>query len=356
MGLFDINMPLLYGEGEKAFIRLQEEIIKSRHDLTILCWVDPDGLPSAYGALTTSPKRFSMAHATPTAQPSLRPRSTISLDSEYAAKEFTATNRGIRLSELYLVLQPLSSGEIQSVANILICCRSWSGIYLGICVTHRGHGIYSRHRTSELFQLDNQGVDIWSSRGPIYILTNHLLHPPHSLFSRESCAILRLRISSQKFLENVEPPQFWIWEWFSFVVPKNLTPILAFIIYLEIPMEDGSAQTHPLMLIREFHHFHAGRNTGPYFRNIFLVDRSSVRPSISRNFLLAFRTVSPRSRIHFVRNFLEDNRLQPSRELILRNPKPYTVARPNVRRAWLEERMEEGLVGSELEVSVKTNF
>lgn len=29
MGLFDINMPLLYGEGKKAFIRLQEEILKS---------------------------------------------------------------------------------------------------------------------------------------------------------------------------------------------------------------------------------------------------------------------------------------------------------------------------------------
>ena len=28
IGLFDVNMPLLYGEGEKAFIRLQEEIIK----------------------------------------------------------------------------------------------------------------------------------------------------------------------------------------------------------------------------------------------------------------------------------------------------------------------------------------
>jgi hypothetical protein len=28
MGIFDINMPLLYGEGKKAFIRLQEEILK----------------------------------------------------------------------------------------------------------------------------------------------------------------------------------------------------------------------------------------------------------------------------------------------------------------------------------------
>jgi hypothetical protein len=36
MGLFDVNMPLLYGEGKKAFIRLQEEIIKENDDHSIL--------------------------------------------------------------------------------------------------------------------------------------------------------------------------------------------------------------------------------------------------------------------------------------------------------------------------------
>ncbi|KAI0380797.1 heterokaryon incompatibility protein-domain-containing protein [Hypomontagnella monticulosa] len=35
LGIFDINMPLLYGEGTKAFLRLQEEIIKRSNDLTI---------------------------------------------------------------------------------------------------------------------------------------------------------------------------------------------------------------------------------------------------------------------------------------------------------------------------------
>ncbi|KAH8667022.1 heterokaryon incompatibility protein-domain-containing protein [Xylariales sp. PMI_506] len=38
LGLFDINMPLLYGEGEKAFLRLQEEIIKVSSDQTIFAW------------------------------------------------------------------------------------------------------------------------------------------------------------------------------------------------------------------------------------------------------------------------------------------------------------------------------
>ncbi|RYP89434.1 hypothetical protein DL770_004404 [Monosporascus sp. CRB-9-2] len=38
LGIFDINMPLLYGEGEKAFLRLQEEIIKVSTDQSIFAW------------------------------------------------------------------------------------------------------------------------------------------------------------------------------------------------------------------------------------------------------------------------------------------------------------------------------
>ncbi|KAM0420978.1 hypothetical protein ACHAPT_011221 [Fusarium lateritium] len=45
LGIFDINMPLLYGEGMKAFIRLQEEIIKVSTDHTIFCWTWIDSVP-----------------------------------------------------------------------------------------------------------------------------------------------------------------------------------------------------------------------------------------------------------------------------------------------------------------------
>lgn len=38
LGIFDVNMPLLYGEGTKAFRRLQEEIMKQTHDHTLLAW------------------------------------------------------------------------------------------------------------------------------------------------------------------------------------------------------------------------------------------------------------------------------------------------------------------------------
>lgn len=41
MGLFDVNMPLLYGEGKKAFVRLQEEIARVTGDHSVFAWGRP---------------------------------------------------------------------------------------------------------------------------------------------------------------------------------------------------------------------------------------------------------------------------------------------------------------------------
>lgn len=41
LGLFDVNMPLLYGEGgEKAFTRLQQEILEDSSDCSVFAWVN----------------------------------------------------------------------------------------------------------------------------------------------------------------------------------------------------------------------------------------------------------------------------------------------------------------------------
>ena len=38
MGLLDVNIPMLYGEGKKAFHRLQLEIIRASNDQSIFAW------------------------------------------------------------------------------------------------------------------------------------------------------------------------------------------------------------------------------------------------------------------------------------------------------------------------------
>jgi hypothetical protein len=58
MGLFDVHMLPIYGEGlEKAFLRLQEEILKRSSDQTLLLWT-PSHEPYNQGLLATSPSAF----------------------------------------------------------------------------------------------------------------------------------------------------------------------------------------------------------------------------------------------------------------------------------------------------------
>ena len=57
MGLFDVNMPLLYGEGSKAFIRLQEDIMKISDDNSIMAWTTKER-NEYHGPLATSPFDF----------------------------------------------------------------------------------------------------------------------------------------------------------------------------------------------------------------------------------------------------------------------------------------------------------
>jgi hypothetical protein len=67
LGIFNINMPLLYGEGANAFVRLQEEILKICDDQSLFAWKDPsavtyrDDYPEAskpQGLLASSPEVF----------------------------------------------------------------------------------------------------------------------------------------------------------------------------------------------------------------------------------------------------------------------------------------------------------
>ena len=58
LGLFDVNMPLLYGEGRKAFVRLELEIIKKSNDDSIFAWTSPDAENITSGLLALWPDAF----------------------------------------------------------------------------------------------------------------------------------------------------------------------------------------------------------------------------------------------------------------------------------------------------------
>jgi hypothetical protein len=94
LGIFDINMPLIYGEGEKAFSRLQEEILKSLDEQSVFAWT----LNSAYNGDRLDPYRpdsINLIAATPIAfrlTGDILPCNVGPLDAG-----FTTSNRGILL-------------------------------------------------------------------------------------------------------------------------------------------------------------------------------------------------------------------------------------------------------------------
>ena len=58
LGLFDVNMPLLYGEGKKAFMRLQIEILKINDDESIFAWAVPTNYEDRFQVLASNAKYF----------------------------------------------------------------------------------------------------------------------------------------------------------------------------------------------------------------------------------------------------------------------------------------------------------
>ncbi|KAF4822483.1 Vegetative incompatibility protein HET-E-1 [Colletotrichum siamense] len=67
LGLFNVNMPLLYGEGSRAFIRLQEEILRETDDQSLFLWrlnsvqpktQGPETDNTLHGLLAGSPNAF----------------------------------------------------------------------------------------------------------------------------------------------------------------------------------------------------------------------------------------------------------------------------------------------------------
>lgn len=97
MGIFDINMPMLYGEGSKAFRRLQEQVCNDSDDETIFAWSVPPDEPESdpkTGLLAPSPSAFEYCQG-------LKP---ISLHNQESG--FTLTNRGLTSKLMLAVYRP----------------------------------------------------------------------------------------------------------------------------------------------------------------------------------------------------------------------------------------------------------
>ena len=127
-------MPMLYGEGERAFVRLQEEIIRISDDHTIFAWKGQEDLPfSECGLLATTPYFFRDSGSV------VRAKHFLSTGT------FSLTNRGIHLNIPFLI----SSRFIERVA-VLDCQELGDEANrIGIYLHQKSDGTFVRTSSNE---------------------------------------------------------------------------------------------------------------------------------------------------------------------------------------------------------------
>ncbi|KAK1531758.1 HET domain-containing protein [Colletotrichum paranaense] len=105
LGIFGVSMPLLYGEGDRGFLRLQEEIIKETNDMSLFAWCDstvtsPDGSAEFRGILTTTPDHLRDC------------RDLTSLSDLRRGPEFSMTNMGRPLEKKILFISKQFTADL----------------------------------------------------------------------------------------------------------------------------------------------------------------------------------------------------------------------------------------------------
>lgn len=177
LGLFDMNMPLIYGEGgEKTFFRLQEAILKKTDDHSILCY-DPNHAYSSL-ALASSPSLFNLPHRILSIRiaPSLRDLKRQNFYLDIGKRD--ELHIGILLGDIvrHYVHPPESDSPMgQPYFDMDLVDKDGGKLVMGIlnCEIHKNDGyptrpviIFRKYRDTFTFARNNSGT----MRLPLYEL------------------------------------------------------------------------------------------------------------------------------------------------------------------------------------------
>ncbi|KAJ4993984.1 het domain protein [Stagonosporopsis vannaccii] len=166
LGIFDVNMPLLYGEGKlKAFRRLQEEIMKISEDETLFAWESGDFQTGSTAAdvLASDPKDFSEA------------RHLVPFASDEPDVPYSMTHRGLRIWLQLFRIEDLKGGIQNMLREAIRPLRSpvmiWSSNnlvwailkchvshdfhhFVAIPLQHIAAGVYTRDLSTSVALVD----------------------------------------------------------------------------------------------------------------------------------------------------------------------------------------------------------
>lgn len=108
LGLFNVNMPMVYGEGRKAFRRLQLEIIQRSTDQSIFAWTHGTGFVPIFA---TSPAAFAGSD-------------DVTRPSRSGQNPYAITNNGLRLETQLFLPEGVDSEASDSTRRVRLLCGS----------------------------------------------------------------------------------------------------------------------------------------------------------------------------------------------------------------------------------------
>lgn len=169
LGIFGIAMPLLYGEGEKAYLRLQEEIIRRSDDLSIFCHIgetvhgvdnDSDKRIRYRDLFSRSPKAFaSCGDIIFVASRSISSRSI-------SRRSFEMTNVGLHFKKAELFLCGADLTSTDNTTNF--------GFYVILleCIHDIPYSYSTGHQIQCMLILRKVGSELFVNVDPIVRMTN----------------------------------------------------------------------------------------------------------------------------------------------------------------------------------------
>jgi hypothetical protein len=135
LGLLQVNMPMLYGEGDRAFYRLQLGIIQQNNDHSIFVW---EPIPDQWQTAVLAPSPAFFEHASQINRTKL----PIPVDT----MTYEITNNGLRVT-----LPCILIGQDKAIA--LLDCQNENGDTMGIWLETLGDRKYHRLPSSKLVAL-----------------------------------------------------------------------------------------------------------------------------------------------------------------------------------------------------------
>jgi hypothetical protein len=211
LGIFNIQMPLLYGEGEKAFIRLQEEILKTTDDNSLFAWrALPQAMKSTYrGLLARSPIEF-------------RDCGSVERDNVTSIFPINSTSLGIRI-QLEFLPDPKDKSRFLAMIRCNNSMNQRLAIYLKCLDTVNQ---YARVDASTLVPIDN-----WPTGQLRTIYIRQKLSIPTDFYTPEiRCFRIQRCITDRSIppvrITSAFPPEHWSLNNYELRIPPTSNTFL----------------------------------------------------------------------------------------------------------------------------------